>query len=276
MIEAKIIEDSLAPSGVRLTTYVLTYPRFIHSELMTHRVFSRNASSSRAIPFKKQVKMIEENIACPISYLANKSGMQGGEEIKDQRAAQNIWEKASKDAIKAATKLNDMGIHKQYVNRLLEPFSHITVVLSSTDYNNFFGLRYHSDAQPEIHELARQMYMLYKSSNAQELGAGAWHLPFVTNQDRAMLEFEDQIKKSVACCARVSYKNHDKTNPTSEENNILYDRLLGSHPIHASPAEHQAMAIGDKGVRSGNYRGWIQYRKTLNDENITEFTTGGI
>lgn len=273
-INVRIEKDSIGPSGVRLTTFVLKYPRFIHSEFMTHRVFSRNASSSRAIPLEKQIEELKKDIAYPIEFRKNQRGMQAAEALsdEDQIKARAFWQFACQNAIESAEKINGLvpeGVHKQYLNRLLEPFAHISVIVTATDFDNFFALRYHDDAQPEIHELAKQMYEQYKNNRPQRLREGQYHLPFVDFQDTSPIE--EKIYRSVACCARVSYNNHDGTTPTVEQNKRLYERLLGSQPIHASPAEHQAMAIGDASVQSGNFRGWIQYRKTLNGENIVDF-----
>jgi thymidylate synthase ThyX len=285
MIEAKIICDSIAPSAVRLTTFVLTYPRFIHSEFMTHRVFSRNASSSRAIPVKKSIQMVIDNPVIPLAFTKNKAGMQGGVALTgDQEAAATAaWLEARDKAVEMAQKLADLEVHKQYANRILEPFSHITVVCTATDWANFFALRCHEMAQPEIHALADLMYREYTSSNPEDLAEGEWHLPFVTPEN-AKIAIEKYLVKypsaefidlagrmSVARCARVSYLNHEGNTPSLEEDLKLYDRLVGSAPIHASPAEHQAMAVGDANVRSGNFHGWIQFRKTLQDENIIKY-----
>lgn len=280
MIEAKIIKDSVGPSRVRLTTYVLKYPRFIHAEFMTHRMFSRNASSSRAIPVKRMIEEVEKNWAKPLDFHKNKKGMQGGDLLtgKESENAYDTWRRAKDAAVKHAKKLADQGVHKQYVNRLLEPFAHISVVCSATEYSNFFGLRYHSLAQPEIHYLAKQMWFAYMHSTPQELDNGEWHLPFVRDDEVEMEKIEPRggvyapLRKSVARCARVSYNNHDGSYSTLANDTQLYERLLGAQPIHASPAEHQAMAVPDENVRSGNFRGWIQYRKTLTDENIISFT----
>lgn len=298
MIEAKIICDSIAPSAVRLTTFVLTYPRFIHSEFMTHRVFSRNASSSRAIPVKKQIQMVIDNPAIPLAFTKNQKGMQGGEALSGEahELAVKSWLHARDNAVNWAVALSDLEVHKQYANRILEPFAHITVVCTATDYANFFGLRCHPDAQPEIKALAELMYEKYIANTPNELQEGEWHLPFIeekavstfysesgeavrtdegTSWDVKMgykLEDDTLIKRSVARCARVSYLNHDGTQSTVEQDLALYDRLVGSAPIHASPAEHQAMAIGDPNTRSGNFRGYIQYRKLLPNENIIKFS----
>lgn len=285
MISAKIVADSIGPNGVRLTTFVLTYPRFIHAEFMTHRVFSRNASSSRAIPVKKQIQMVIDNPVIPLAFTKNKAGMQGGEALTgDQEAAAvAAWLEGRDRAVEMAQKLADLEVHKQYANRILEPYAHITVVATATDLDNFFALRCHYMAQPEICELAMQMLALYQSNKPTQLQAGEWHLPFVTPEN-AKKVIEDYYEKnpnaefidfaarmSVARCARVSYLNHEGKSPSLEEDLALYDRLLGSAPVHASPAEHQAMASDDHQTRSGNLRGWIQFRKTLDKENVTEF-----
>lgn len=281
MIKVDIVADSLAPSGVRLTTFVLTYPRFIHAEFMTHRVFSRNASSSRAIPVKKSIQMVIDNPVIPLAFTKNQKGMQGGEALDGvaHEEATKTWLRAREEAVYYASKLADLEVHKQYANRILEPWAHITVVCTATDWDNFFALRCHEAAQPEIHALADQMYALYGESKPVNLGVGQWHLPFISDEDyrgegiieRAMAEPLLQVKRSVARCARVSYLNHDGNTPTIDQDLQLYDRLIGSAPIHASPAEHQAMAQADVTVRSGNFRGWIQYRKTLKDENVVRF-----
>lgn len=296
-ISVEIIKDSIAPSGKRLTTFVLKYPRFIHSEFMTHRMISRNASSSRAIPFERQLKMIEEDMAMPLQFRKNQKGMQAGDALseKDQAVAEYLWKESCRLAMKNAKDLALLNVHKQYINRLLEPFAHITVVATATEWSNFFALRYHKDAQPEICELAKQMWKAYIKSEPKKLEGRMWHLPFVSDDEisnhlqkewymvddkgnvmtDASISDEDWlplIRKSVARCARVSYLNHDGTQSTQEQDDSLFDRLLGNQPIHASPAEHQAFPLRHPHAQSGNLFGWFQFRKTLTNENITEFT----
>lgn len=272
-IKAEIICDSVGPNNIRLTTFVLSYPRYIHSEFLTHRAFSRNASSSRAIPFEKQVQMIKDDPAIPFEFRKNQKGMQAGDLVGNQDFCKRQWLHAMNCAIDQAQSLADQGVHKQYVNRILEPYSHITVICTATEYANFFALRHHNMAQPEIQELAKQMWEAYKNNKPQQLKLTEWHLPFITEKDNN-LTVEEKIKSSVARCARVSYNNHDGTNSTLEQDLKLYDRLLGSQPIHASPAEHQAQTMPwpDSVIKwSGNFRGFLQYRKTLENENITFF-----
>lgn len=276
MIKAEIIADSLSPAGVRLTTFVLTYPRFIHSEFMTHRMISKNASSSRAIPVAKFIESITKEPAMPLAFTKNCKGMQAKEEIEDQEDAEKIWLEARDAMMGFVQRLSDLGVHKQHANRLLEPFQHMTVVATATDWANFFGLRTHRDAQPEFQELAKTMWDVYSKNEPDQLIENEWHLPFVTQKEKNKViarEFthDDLIKMSVARCARTSYNTHDGTDNSLEKDLELYNRLVGNAPIHASPTEHQAMAVIDSTLRSGNLRGFIQYRKTLANENILEF-----
>lgn len=271
MIDAKIVADSVGPNGARITTFVLIYPRFIHSEFMTHRVFSRNASSSRAIPVKKQIQWVIDNPAIPLAFTKNKAGMQGGDALAnvEHEKAKEAWLLGRDEAVKVATSLANLEVHKQYANRVLEPYAHITVVCTATDFANFFALRCHEMAQPEIHALADLMYSLYTSNAPTRLTAGQWHLPFTENLQGAW-NTQNAIEASVARCARVSYLNHEGKESTYDEDKALYDRLIGQTPIHASPAEHQAMATTAE-IRSGNFNGWIQFRQTLDHQNIKEF-----
>jgi thymidylate synthase ThyX len=289
MISAKIIADSINPDGVRITTFVLTYPRLIHSEFLTHRMISRNASSSRAIPVKKQIQMVLDDPVIPLAFTKNQKGMQGGEALDGLALEQayNAWIDARDAAVMQAQVLVNLEVHKQYANRLLEPFSHITVVATATDWDNFFALRCHPMAQPEIHALADEMYAVREASKPQLLKYGRWHLPFIDESARqeitdlfdiTCLQEEAEaitiaIKCSVARCARVSYLNHDGIKTSIDDDLKLYDRLLGGIPKHSSPAEHQAQSTAASYYTS-NFKSWAQYRKMLQDENITKFTPG--
>lgn len=269
MIHAEIIADSVGPNGARITTYLLTYPRFIHSEFMTHRAFSRNASSSRAIPVKRQVRNIIKDMAVPIHIGHNRAGMQADGEVSDKKRALAVflWKALGYLACGTALLLDKLGVHKQVANRVIEPWSHITVVVTSTDWKNFFKLRDHADAQPEMAELAARMRRAIAFHVPRVLKAGQWHLPFVYNVNGTPYEKHVGywIKVSVARCARTSYFDRDgrKTDPNKDVE--LHDRLLKHDPMHASPAEHQAKATNSL-KRSGNLRGWVQYRKTLKGE----------
>lgn len=280
MITAKIIEDSFSPEGKRLTTFQLVYPRFIHAELMTHRVFSRNASSSRAIPVAKMIDMVRNQPACPIHWGKNQPGMQANEQLTgyELKEANALWIRAANEAANIAELMMGHGLHKQVANRILEPFQHINVVLTATEFDNWFELRAHPDAQPEIHELAIRMFeeMGANLKHARTLKEGEWHLPYVTEDERNDKFFLDPEnatllrKISAARCCRVSYLKHDGSAASIADDLALCDRLAGARPIHASPFEHQATPDTLKhGLvyaaphLHGNFVGWIQHRKLI-------------
>lgn len=266
-ITAKVIEDSV-PFGLnnrRLTTMELEYPRFIHAEFMTHRVFSRNASSSRAIPVEKLVGMALEDPAFFVEIGKNQKGMQAKELVNPMVAGlfRDDWEALAEIVAGYARRWSALGIHKQVVNRVMEPWHHIKVVVTATDWKNFFELRDHPDAQPEIRALAIRMREAMNSSSPVVRGH---HLPYVTEDERGRKPFLDLstlYKLSTARCARVSYMNHDNTTPDIDKDCELHDQLVGSKPIHASPAEHSAIAwsYAPDILRSNFSQPWVQYRK---------------
>ena len=277
MITAKIIADSVSMEGIRLTTFELEYPRFIHSEFMTHRVFSRNAASSRAIPVAKMHEMIETEPAMPVHWGKNQPGMQAHEELEGviKQGAIDTWKEAAKESVRWAKVMADIGVHKQIVNRITEPFTNIKTVVTSTEWANFFNLRYHADAQPEIFELAKMMRHAIDVSIPTAMVAGDWHLPYDPGTGFTL----DQRKMiSASCCAQVSYRKNDDT---LEKAQSIYNRLIHSQPCHASPVEHQATPISlwaktgrgwENGIThqdrhrqlwSNNFRGWVQNRAML-------------
>ena len=281
MISAQIIADSISPDGIRLTTFKLRYPKFIHGEFMTHRVFSRNASSSRAIPTSKILEEVRnfDTMAHPEEWGKNQKGMSASENLSlaEQEEAMAMWHIAAKSAADHAEEMLSLGIHKQIVNRILEPFTHINVVVTATEWDNFFGLRLDPGAQPEIRILATMMFVeMYDNIHTppKEVGYGYWHLPFVTDEEKSrtvaqMPDEFDLVRISVARCARVSYLSFETgKQSTIEEDLKLYDRLMGAQPVHASPAEHQATPVPPSGDKSlcGNFRGWNQFRKTVPGE----------
>ncbi len=213
-ITAQIIADSISPEGIRLTTMQLRYPRFIHAEFLTHRVFSRNASSSRAIPVAKMIEDLRRDPAMPVYWGSNKPGMQAGEELTGDDLGLVVaeWYDALDCCIHAAEEMVRLGLHKQIANRILEPWAHINGIVTATDWDNFYELRRHADAQPEIKALADAMWDAQQASNPYPLKPGEWHLPYVTKEDLKSLTFEYPDKEdlvpiakmvSVARCARV-------------------------------------------------------------------------
>lgn len=268
MIKATVVADSITLSGRRLTTMVCRYPRFIHSEVMTHRAFSRNAASSRAIPVHKMLAQVEQSPAVPVWWGKNQAGMQAREELEGhlKLLAANEWLEARDSAVIHARKLMDLGAHKQIVNRLLEPWMEMALIITATEWDNFFNLRTHPDAQPEIQALAGEMLTVYQASTPELLQPGEWHLPFVTTEERARLSIETLRKCVTARCARVSYLNHDGSEPKMTKDAELHDNLLAAG--HMSPFEHAAMAVSDGTQWWGNFAGWMQYRKMLPGEAV--------
>jgi len=302
-ISATIVADSISEVGERITTYELEYPRFIHSEVMTHRLFSRNAASSRAIPVDKMIEHVSENTAMPIHWGMNQRGMQAQEECTDKpvgySSREDAWDFACDRAIDVAGSFAGAGYHKQIVNRLLEPFQFIKVVLTATEFDNFFWLRKHPDAQPEIAELAKVMWEAREESEPSLLRAGEWHVPYYngnygygvwknsgyarvdtglepTDHKRFGYTLTEALKISASCCAQVSYRT---LNNTYEKAMDIYSKLASGRKVHASPFEHVAKPMSDSphhenGVThkdnvgnywSGNFKGWIQLRQTLDN-----------
>lgn len=301
-IVARVVAKSCSkqnPDSV-ICTFELEYPRFIHSEIMTHRLFSRNAMSSRAVPISKMIEQVRNNPAKPIHWGANQAGMQAKDEqtnlvldfYGNKFPVDDWWCLSAEDAAEAAEAMSEAGYHKQIVNRLLEPFQMMKTVLTATEFDNFFWLRCHSDAQPEIKELADCMYKAYQEADEEVLKVGEWHTPYVEHfrpsDGDAQLEYhvdnlgvtlEDALKVSSSCCAQVSYRVLDNSLDKALD---IYSRLVDSVPVHASPFEHQASPMsqtepkdqfnGDQGTThvdsngfawSGNLKGWVQYRQLI-------------
>lgn len=300
-ITSKVIAHSRAPGAPDLITLECRYPRMIHAEFMTHRVFSRNASSSRAIPIERMIQDVIDDPAMPVAWGSNKPGMQAGEECfnivdfgshsaiesaygVDCATREEAWLIARDLAVESARAFAKAGYHKQIANRLLEPFGHISVVVTSTDWQNFFDLRCHPDADPTMRALAEAMRDAIADSAGVppifEFDSGGWHLPYIS-YDEGKSVFEQFVRPefgihsspsdttkllamiSAARCARVSYLNHDGTNPDIEKDMALAKRLLDSK--HMSPFEHQAKS-GQQTMKDewvSNLRGWAQHRKML-------------
>lgn len=252
-----------------LWTFELTYPRYIHSEFMTHRVFSRNASSSRAIPVKRMIEQVRENTVIPPKVFMNQKGMVGETEADPvtTTAFHVLWEEAADNACKTAEMMERLGIHKQHVNRILEPFQFIKVIVTATDWCNFFFLRLAPDAQPEIRELASAIYdemNRYRNKDVGVLELDKEHIvvsiPYITDEDIKEIgkeEYHLLMKISAARCARVSYNNHDGSKPDIEKDLKLYGHLYDSK--HMSPMEHACIRDEDH-RKNANLTGWKSLR----------------
>lgn len=281
-VTAQVICDSISPECIRITTVLLKYPKFIHGELMTHRVFSRNAGSSRAIPVSRLLRFVKDEPAEPLHWGLNEKGMQASQEAKGWRlwALKMIWRSARRAASRRAWLADKVGGHKQIVNRLIETHGHINVLVTSTHWENFHALRDHPAAQPEIRRLSQRIHLMMDASRPKLLLFGEWHLPYVTEFDRrTVFEMADLQQISAARCARTSYLTMDGQVPSIVDDLKLFKRLAGGEPIHASPLEHQAtpdIYDRDKHVWVnknlwGNFYGWCQYRKYVPGESTKEY-----
>lgn len=270
MIAAKVIADSISPEGHRLTTLECTFHRFILAEFNTHRAFSRNSASSRAIPVTKIIAQVTLNPAVPIIFRAEKPGMSGGEVLLNQEELSRTWALDAQRAAERADFYVQMGVHKSTVNRILEPYMWHTVVVTATDYENFFLQRMKSSAQPEMVALAYRMHEALDFSAPQRIDFGGWHLPYVTaeelNPERCDLSIEALQAISVARVAGVSYNRLGKTREI-EKDLALYERLRTANPPHWSPFEHVATPVfkAEDNTNTANFRGWVQLRHLLED-----------
>jgi len=265
----KILADSLHPTtDSRLTTFELTYPRIIHSEFMTHRQFSRNAASSRAIPFEKMLLNIQNDPFIPIEWGMNQKGMVAGALHGEPELCEAIWLDARNAAVDRAKNLNKIGIHKQLVNRIVEPWMWITVIATAVDHGweNFFKLRCAPDAEPHIQRIAYMVRSVYDSHVPSQLSYNESHLPLIGFPGDESLSDIQRVQVSVGRCARVSYLTHDGKRDT-EADISMYERLRQSG--HWSPFEHVAKPnerlLGGRGSNFGEW--WLQHRK----EHVSEY-----
>jgi len=270
-ISAKVICDSISEQGIRLTTFEIEYPRIVMSEFNTHRAVSKNSSSSRAIPVSKMLEHTKSINLKPIYFGSKKSGMQAGDELvgEDLQYAKSTWGSALHSMVHSAKILDDCGVAKEVCNRLVEPFQLVKVVCTATDWDNFFNLRLHPDADPNICMLAYKMYQAMQESKPIKLKAGEWHLPYVEIVNAVkgdknepckaychpngydFLTLEQAIKLSAASCASVSYRTEGMT---LEKADKIFDMLIKAEVVHSSPLEHCATPVKPKFNELGKVR----------------------
>lgn len=320
-IHVELIQASVGPNGIPIHTFRMTYPRFIHAECKTHRLLkiddenwiveqelalmddvnlSRNAASSRAIPVEKMLEQISNQPAYPVHWGKNQSGMQAREELNetDAAAAMGWWWMGAQLMVDHVRQC-PVPLHKQVINRVLEPWMLMTVVVTATDWNNWRALRAHPDAQPEIYELAKQVVELLDKTEPFQLFARELHVPFVERERleygalRYFIETEDflevlslneALQVSASCSAQTSFRALDFS---LEKAHRIYKKLVEDRPVHASPFEHQASALAacddlrvthwpqgithmdrDRNLWSGNLRGWVQHRQLINGHHV--------
>lgn len=284
---AKIVCDSLSPLGDRLITFQVEFHRFILAEFNTHRTFSRNFQSSRAVPVERLLELVLKTPAIPVHWGKNRPGMSASEEndrpvqwpwgaydaeghlVKANYSREDAWAFAGECAATIAKAFHEAGYHKQIVNRLIEPFLPVRGVVTATEhaFAESFKSRTHAAAQPEFQALAREMRGAIATSSPKRLAYGEWHIPYARENDS--LSLEERIKVAISCCAQVSYRKLDdsleKALDIYTKLNLPTDGVYPENPPHFSPAEHVAKCCFTASEFSGNFacRSFLQYRKAL-------------
>jgi thymidylate synthase ThyX len=253
---AAVIAHSRSPLGAEVATLHVKMHRFVLAEFNTHRVFSRNSASSRAIPFPVQLERVLKDPAMPLVWASERKGMSGGDEIDRIEAAESLWMMARDEAVFSAKRLHRYNVHKSIINRLLEPFMWHDVIVTSTEWTNFFDQRCSPLAQPEMRVAAEAMRTALEQSTPRELKMGEWHTPYVKPDDA---ELDVRLKVSTARCARVSYRTHDGTIDIDADL-ALFDKLVSARPGHWSPLEHVCTPEPLIHTRVGNLNGFRQLR----------------
>ena len=301
--EAKIIKHSISPDDVPICTMEVTFPRIILAELNTHRMFSRNSASSRAIPIEKMLARVREDAFIPESFPSNGKGMKEGAPLegRDAEQAREMWLNGASLMETTAAALGNIGLQKGYTNRLLEPWLWHTAIITSTEWDNFFNLRAHPEAHGEMQTIAALMKEAYAASTPEKLDYGKWHLPYIFEEDYELARQELKgwndadlddvmVQVSIGRCARVSYLTHDGKRDLAADINLF--TRLGQNG-HMSPFEHVArpaqpsdrtldtcmaklcdvrpdieydITVDPDQMWFGNHRGWVQYRKTIAGE----------
>lgn len=328
-ISARIVAKSKsAYSGQEIVTWEYEAPKCILAELNTHGIMVKNAQSSRAVPVKKVIEQIRNNPVTPVHWGSNQAGMVAGEEIANQvkvfdveydpevpddgyRTREVAWKVAAREASDTMQNWDNAGYHKQIVNRIGEAFTFVKGVITATEIDNFFHLRYHPDADPYIQELARCMWEAYEQAEHEVLYEGEWHTPYVDHFKRDVngemayinpdcenepmwVTIEQALKISSAACGQVSYRKLDTSEETVER---VWDRLMNGDIIHASVTGHQATPLKDPTyylVEDGNpnldrwvdgithvdkegnlwsaqFKHWVMHRKLIPNESCSRF-----
>lgn len=294
MIQATVIQDSVNGNGTRLTTFEVELPRFILAEFNTHRQLSRNAQSSRAVPVNRLLELVSTDPVLPSYWGKNQAGMQADQELtgEDLAHAKQTWLAARDSAVAYSKQLHELETHKQLANRVTECFQWTKLVVTATNWDNFFKLRTHATTQPEFRELADKMLAAYNTSKPEIVLVQEWHVPYVfrLRDELGVLRYyvDDQevqlplaLRLSSSMVAQVSYRKLDHS---IDKANKIWQQLVESDPPHLSPVEHQATPVSlaiskpnnpdtwqpgithqDRwgGLWSANFYNWIQHRQLL-------------
>lgn len=292
---AQSVKSSINKFGQksRLDSIYAIFPKMVMVERNRHRCFSLSDRSSRAVPPEKLIQEIRSGVglAMPAKFKARAKGMSGGEEFTGSQLilCQMGWIIDALHACDAAEQAMFRDEAKETVNRRLDPYIYAHTLQTGTfeGWLNFFGLRLHSGADPTIQLLAQKTFHVFKGTTPQFLKPGEWHLPFINNEDwencpdnfgSSVKEVEEVMKMlSASRCAHLSYNDLETgAKMTTEKGLSIYKRLIESSPIHASPAEHQAMSAHSDYFNNGGNLGryWTQARKHLPSENIAPLPEG--
>lgn len=271
---ARVIADSIC-NDHRITTMEVKIHRFMLPEFMTHRAFSRNSASSRAIPAHKNMQRVADEPALPLVWPSEKKGMQGGPPLRtsEATAAREVWLSARDHAVQSVENLIDLGVHKSVANRLLEPFLHHTILITATDWDDFYTQRLRPQngseplAQAEIVVAAEAMWRAQNNSTPEKLAVGHWHLPYISTTELAAMPTQQAVRVCVARCARVSYLTQNGVRDPQQDL-ALYERLITADPPHFSPLEHAATPATPQETPRGNFSGWHQLRHLLNERSF--------
>lgn len=309
MTEVKVVADSINPDGQRILTMTWKYPRYIHAEIMTHRMLVKNAASSRAIPIKRMLDMVISDPVIPVRWGKNQAGMQSMTWLDEaaSAAAEEAWLKARDLMVASCNEFDKLQIHKQWANRVLEPWMHITVLVTGTEWGNFFNLRAHPDAHPDFQSLAYRALEVHEDHKPVPLAWGEWHLPFGDQMPEGIEGDAAKLRVATARGARLSYLTFDGLIDPAKDYD-LHDSLLRNG--HFSPTEHPAQAepdkpdyweelqelltgytnntggeigkvLADKLAKDlwrdqGCFTGWTPYRKLITGENQREFDAAAL
>lgn len=300
-VNVKLLQHSYSPDGISMYSFEVEIPRIILAEWNTHGMLNTNAQSSRAVPTKKLIEEVRRNPYIPSYWGKNQKGMQAYEECNELikgNSRENFWNTCVVTNCLFAESFEEAGYHKQIVNRVIEPYSHTKLVISGTEWNNFFNLRIHKDAEPNIRKMAIKIYEAMRGSTGMRLYNGEWHLPYISRYrqegymrylfDHQEVSLEEALRISLACVAQVSYRSLN-THPNAIDR--IYNSLFPSNgePIHGSPAQHLATPFKEAQCKgdwqegethrdrdgyswSAQLRGWCQYRKLIPNENVITFT----
>lgn len=305
-ITAEVVQHSISETGKEIITFNVKYGLIVHAEQLRHRLLSNSVKSNRAVPTKKIREEVLKNPYVPVFLGKNKPGMSAAIEVNHKSLAEGLWKLARYPTCSIHWMIEKLGGHKEWSNRLLNPWQYVEQTITATEWANFYALRLHKDAQPDIQELARVMKEARDKSEPMLIYEDELHVPYVKrmrDQDGTLRYYDNSGKElnvmealqaSAARCARSSYNNHDKSDASYEKDKGLYHTLITSKPTHGSPCEHQATPfVYDDGYKydrpfwegwpkgvthqdrngdywSGNLIGWVQARQLLEDHTVWE------